>query len=100
MLLSPQDWDLPDLDVAEPPDPSGLDDAHLRVIERFDEALDPAWRLLDETARRVAHAPPIPAGPLLLAMATDLSFSDETRAAARYASPAATVAALTARGVL
>ncbi|MCW2982624.1 MAG: hypothetical protein JWR63_194 [Conexibacter sp.] len=100
MALDPQTWDHPEIELPGQLDLELVNAASARLLERFGEERDPSARILEETARRIAQAPPVPADPLLVAMATDgCNTSDETLASIRYASPAASVAALEARGL-
>lgn len=99
-VLDPQTWDHPEVQLPGPVDVESFDAASARLLERFEEERDPTARVLDETARRVAQAPPVPASALLVAMATDgAAQSDEVLASIRYASPAAAVASLEACGL-
>jgi hypothetical protein len=98
--LDPQTWDHPEVELTDPPDRARFEEASARIFERFGEEHDPVARVLDETARRVAHAPPVAASALLVAMATDgAGKSDEVLASIRYASPAESVASLEMRGL-
>jgi hypothetical protein len=100
VALDPQSWDHPEVELPDPWDRAGFEEASGRLLERFVEERDPVAGVLDETARRAALAPPVPTNPMFVAMATDgAAKSDEVLASLRYASPAAGFAALEARGL-
>jgi hypothetical protein len=100
IALDPQAWDHPEVELTNPFDPERFDAASARIFERFGDERNPSAGILNETARLVAHAPPVPAGAVLVAMATDgAAKSDEVLASIRYASPPQSVAALEARGL-
>lgn len=100
IVLDPQAWDHPDLPVGPPPDPQRFEEASRQFLESVDLSLEPVQALLNEAARRVALAPPIPTPGLLVAMATDGQHSDDTLANVRYASSERTRAELRRLGLL
>jgi hypothetical protein len=100
LALDPQTWDHPEVVLSGPPDLERFDAASARLYERYGEERDPAAQVLGETARRIARAPSVVAGPVLVAMVTDgSSSSDEALDSIRYASPPANVATLEAAGL-
>jgi ADP-ribose pyrophosphatase YjhB (NUDIX family) len=100
VAMDPQAWDHPEVDLVGPPDPERFDAASARLYERCGDERDPAAQVLAETARRIAQAPSVVAGPVLVAMVTEgNNASDETLKSIRYASPPASVATLEAAGL-
>jgi len=99
-LFSPNTWDHHDHDVLPSDVEVQFEELSAAVFDRWGEEENPAMQILTETARRLAHQPPVLAAPELVAFATDTHFDDEMLESVREASNASARAALSAAGLL